>query len=55
LFGLQMVMADDSKPGRRDVCDNIDHWAIRISPAIFVVANFYLLARNQHFFSSDRN
>jgi len=55
LTGLQMVMADDSKPGRRDVCDNIDHWAIRISPAVFVVANFYLLARNNHFFVSDQN
>jgi hypothetical protein len=44
-----MVMVDESKPGRKDICENIDQWALIISPACFVLANLYLLARNYHF------
>jgi hypothetical protein len=41
-----MVQVDESKPGRKDLCDLIDHWSLILSPALFVLANVYLAARN---------
>ena len=44
-----MVQVDESKPGRKVICDTIDHWSLILSPTLFVIANIYLIViRNDH-------